>query len=237
MTAEGAGWPDRMRSISGNLIVSCQAGRGHALRDTATMRRMAHAAVAGGAAAIRCGGVGGTDDVAAIAAAVDVPVIGLTKDGSEGVYITPTVAAAQSVVDAGADVVAADATDRRRPDGAAFTDTVRVVHEVGRLVMADVSTLDEGAAAARAGADIVATTLAGNIAPATASGPDLDLVKALREALPSVPIVAEGRYHTPGDAAAAIAAGADSVVVGTAITDPTWLTGRFAAALTGTHQN
>lgn len=232
MTSEGVGLSELMRRLSGNLTVSCQAGSGHALRDTTTMRRMAHAAVAGGAGAIRCGGVGGTDDVAAIAAAVDVPVIGLTKDGSAGVYITPTVAAARSVVAAGAHVVAADATDRPRPDGAAFTDTVRAVHEAGRLVMADVSNLEEGVAAARAGADLVATTLAGNIPPVTALGPDLDLVKALCSALPEVPLVAEGRYHSPADAAAALDAGADTVVVGTAITDPTWLTGRFADALT-----
>lgn len=233
MTADGVELPELMRRIGGSLIVSCQAGDGHALRDTATMRRMAHAGVSGGAAAIRCGGVGGTDDVAAIAAAVDVPVVGLTKEGSEGVYITPTVAAARSVAAAGADVVAADATDRPCPDGAAFVETVRAVHEAGRLVMADVATRDEGIAAAAAGADLVATTLAGNIPPSTAVAPDLELVKALRAALPDQPIVAEGRYHTPGDAAAAVAAGADAVVVGTAITDPTWLTGSFASALPG----
>lgn len=62
--------------ISGKLIVSCQAGHGHALRDTGTIERMARAAVDGGAVAIRCGGVGGTPDVAAVVSAVKVPVIG-----------------------------------------------------------------------------------------------------------------------------------------------------------------
>lgn len=218
--------------IGGGLIVSCQAGHGHALRDTATMVRLAHAAVDGGAAAIRCGGVGGVADVAAIVHAVDVPVVGLTKDGTDGVYITPTVEAARSVAAAGADVVAADATDRPRPDGADFADTVRAVHDEGRLVMADVATVAEGIAAAEAGADMVATTLAGNIGPqAPPPGPDLDLVVSLHAALPDVPIVAEGRYHGSDDAAAAISRGAVAVVVGTAITDPTWITGRFAAAL------
>lgn len=231
MTSRNMALPELLEHISGKLIVSCQAGTGHALRDTPTMRRMAHAAVAGGASAIRCGGVGGVEDVAAVSATVDVPVIGLTKDGSTGVYITPTVASAQSIVDSGADVVAADATARPRPDGATFADTVRTVHEAGCLVMADVATFDEGVAAARTGADIVATTLAGNIGPDTPDGPDLDLVADLHAALGDVPIVAEGRYHTPDDAAAAIASGATSVVVGTAITDPTWITGRFARGL------
>jgi N-acylglucosamine-6-phosphate 2-epimerase len=220
------------RSTSGRLIVSCQAPAGHPMRDTDALVRMANAAVAGGAAAIRCGGVGGVTDVAAIVAVVDVPVIGLTKDGTEGVYITPTVDAALGVVAAGADVVAIDATRRPRPDGRDFAASVEAVHAAERLVMADVSTADEGVAAAAAGADIVATTLAGYTpASAYADGPDLTLVSALRAALPDLMIVAEGRYHSPVQAAAAFAAGATSVVVGTAITDPTWITASFVAAL------
>lgn len=219
-----------LEQIDRRLIVSCQAGDGHALRDTSTVVRLARAAVDGGAAAIRCGGVGGAPDVAAVVPVVPVPVIGLTKDGTDGVYITPTVAAARSVVDSGADVVAADATDRPRPDGAVFADTVLAVHEAGRLVMADISTLDEGIAAAEAGADLIATTLAGNIEPQPQpAAPDIDLVAQLRRALPGAPIVAEGRYYHPHEVGAAVSAGANAVVVGTAITDPTWLTSRFAA--------
>lgn len=219
-------------AIRGRLVVSCQAGTGHALRDTPTLVRMAQAAVAGGAAAIRCGGVGGVPDVAAIAAVVPVPVIGLTKDGAEGVYITPTVEAALAVAHAGAAVVATDGTTRLRPDGAPFSATVEAVHEGGALVMADVSTLAEGIAAAEAGADIVATTLAG-YTPGNPrrDEPDLELVAALRRELPKILLVAEGRLHSPAQAAAAVAAGADAVVVGTAITDPTWLTSTFAAGV------
>ncbi|GAA0951619.1 N-acetylmannosamine-6-phosphate 2-epimerase [Actinocorallia libanotica] len=218
--------------VGGRLIVSCQAWDGHPLRDTAALTRMALAAVEGGAAAIRCGGVGGTPDIVSIRAAVDVPVIGLTKDGTEGVYITPTATAARAVVEAGADVVAIDATDRPRPDGLSFADSVRAVHDLGRLVMADVATLAEGVAAAEAGADIVATTLAGYTpARPKTDGPDLSLVRDLREALPATLLIAEGRYHSPAHAAAALEAGATSVVVGTAITDPAWITASFAAAL------
>lgn len=221
-----------VRAVEGRLIVSCQASQGHALRDSDTIARMALAAVAGGAAAIRCGGVGGLADVAAVAAAVDLPVIGLTKDGTEGVYITPTVEAALAVVAAGAGVVAADATGRVRPDGRAFADTVAAVHDAGALVMADVSTLSEGVAAAEAGADIIASTLSGYTPHSPmVPGPDLELVRQLRVALPGAIIVAEGRYHDPARAAAAIESGATSVVVGTAITDPAWITSQFARAL------
>ncbi|WP_067804542.1 putative N-acetylmannosamine-6-phosphate 2-epimerase [Actinomadura formosensis] len=219
-------------AVAGRLIVSCQAGEGHPLRDTATLVRMARAAAGGGAAAIRCGGVGGLPDVAAVAAAVDVPVIGLTKDGTGGVFITPTVTAARAVAEAGAQVVAADATRRPRPDGHPLTASIEAVHDAGALFMADVSSLEEGVAAAEAGADAVATTLAGYTLPGPPpDGPDLDLVHALREALPDALIVAEGRYHSPAAAASAIQAGATCVVVGTAITDPQWITAQFTTAL------
>ncbi|MHB1973943.1 MAG: N-acetylmannosamine-6-phosphate 2-epimerase, partial [Acidimicrobiales bacterium] len=79
------------RAIESGIIVSCQAGPGSPLRDSATVTRIAEAAVIGGAAAIRCGGAGGAEDVAAIRAAVRVPVVGLTKEGTSGVYITPSV--------------------------------------------------------------------------------------------------------------------------------------------------
>lgn len=220
-------------AITGRLIVSCQASEGHAFRDTRTIARLAQAAANGSAAALRCGGVGGVPDVAAVAEAVDVPVIGLTKSGGEGVFITPTVDAARSVAAEQVAVVTLDGTLRPRPDGSTLEDSIRVIHESGKLAMADVSAVDEGVAAVRAGADLVATTLSG-YAPGSRrlDGPDLALVRELAEALPGTPIVAEGRYHTPQQAAEAIRAGATSVVVGTAITDPTWITRSFAQAVT-----
>ena len=106
-----------IENLRGRLIVSAQAPDGHAMRDTHTLTHVARACVDGGAAAIRCGGYGGLDDIRAIAGAVDVPVFGLTKEGSEGVYITPSVASVGAVAEAGADVVCVDATFRPRQDG------------------------------------------------------------------------------------------------------------------------
>ncbi|GAA0740683.1 putative N-acetylmannosamine-6-phosphate 2-epimerase [Dactylosporangium roseum] len=222
---------DLMATIRGGLIVSCQAGPEHPLRDTSTMRRLAEAAVLGGATAVRCGGVGGIADVRAVAAAVAVPVIGLTKSGTDGVFITPTVADALRVLAAGAAVVATDATTRPRPDGAELRETIEAVHDAGGIVMADVSTVAEGVAAASAGADLVATTLSGYTpySPRTAE-PDLALVRDLVAELPAVPIIAEGRYHRIEQVREALEAGAGAVVVGTAITDPVWITRRFADA-------
>ncbi|MFF5727035.1 N-acetylmannosamine-6-phosphate 2-epimerase [[Kitasatospora] papulosa] len=219
---------DLAETLEGRLIVSCQAPPGDPMRETSALVRLALCAVAGGGAAIRANE---PEVVAAITAAVDLPVIGLWKDGDTGVYITPTVRHALAVVEAGAAVVAADATDRPRPDGSTFAELAAAVHAAGALVMADVSTLAEGIAAADQGADFVSTTLSGYV-PGTPkqTGPDLDLVTSLSAAL-SVPVVAEGRINSPEEAAEAVARGAHSVVVGTAITAPTALTSRFVAGL------
>ncbi|NLU68952.1 putative N-acetylmannosamine-6-phosphate 2-epimerase [Streptomyces sp. HNM0574] len=217
--------------MAGRLVVSCQAPPGDPMRDTGTLVRLARAAAAGGAAGVR---VNGPEVVAAVAGAVGLPVIGLWKDGDTDVHITPTVRHALAVARAGADVVAADATGRPRPDGSGFAELAAAVHASGALVMADVATLEQGVAAEAAGADLVSTTLSG-YAPGSPrqDGPDLALVAELARAV-RVPVVAEGRVAGPEDAASALAHGAHSVVVGTAITAPTALTGRFVTRLAAT---
>jgi len=220
-----------LEELRGRLVVSCQAPDDHPLRDTQVMVAMARAAEQAGAAAIRCGGYGGVADIRAIRTAVTCPVIGLTKEGTTGVYLTPTLDAARRVCDAGATVVAADATLRPRPDGSTVAQAITLTHALGRLFMADVDSADAGLAAAAAGADIVATTLA---ARAGDGGPDLALVARLRAELPAdVFVVAEGHCRTPADARAARVAGADAVVVGTAITDTRWIAARFVDAVAG----
>ncbi|MFE3556200.1 N-acetylmannosamine-6-phosphate 2-epimerase [Streptomyces sp. NPDC059193] len=220
---------DRLR---GALIVSCQAYPGEPMRDPDTMRRVAMAARDGGAVGIRAQGL---DDIRAIRGALDLPLIGLWKDGTEGVYITPTARHALAVLEAGADIVALDATDRPRPDRRPLAASIDAVRAAGGLVMADVSTYEEGVRAAGLGADLVGTTLSG-YTPATydrkAAGPDLELVERLAGAL-DVPVVAEGRIHSPTQAALALEHGAYAVVVGTAITHPTTLTRWFADAVEG----
>lgn len=210
------------------LIVSCQAYPGEPMRHPETMAQVAHAVVAGGAAAVRLQGLADLDAVAGI----EVPVIGLVKEGTDGVFITPTLRLALAVAASGADVVAVDGTRRDRPDGLSLAQTIRSLKaEHGVSVMADCGSLDDAQAAEDAGADYVATTLAGYTGerPRT-DGPDLELVAAVVDACDR-PVIAEGRYHAPADCVAALAAGAHAVCVGTAITHPTTITGWFAAAI------
>ncbi len=217
-------------NLEGKLIVSCQAYMGEPLRHPETMAQMARAAELGGAAAIRCQGL---SDIAAIKGRVEVPVIGLWKEGHEGVYITPTLRHARACIAAGADVVAIDATGRPRPDGLTFEETVEALRDE-TLVMADCSCMDDVERALEAGVDIVSTTLAGytDARPKT-DGPDLDFLnEAVAAAKPyDIPVFCEGRIHTFDDAKAAIDAGAFAIVVGTAITHPTSITRWFASAI------
>jgi N-acylglucosamine-6-phosphate 2-epimerase len=219
-----------IEAIRGRLIVSCQAYPGEPMCDPRTMTQVAQAAVIGGAAAIRAQGL---DDVASIRTALTVPLIGLVKIGHDGVFITPTLEAALAVADAGADVVAIDGTGRPRPDGRTLADTVEQfkARRPRCLLMADVSTYDEGVDAAAAGVHLVGTTLAGHTDYShQGDGPDLELLQRLVADL-DVPVLAEGRIHTPALAAEALRRGAHSVVVGTAITHPTTITSWFVDAL------
>ncbi|MCQ4205745.1 N-acetylmannosamine-6-phosphate 2-epimerase [Streptomyces longispororuber] len=217
-------------ALTGRLIVSCQAPPGDAMRHTDTLVRMACAAREGGAAAVR---VNEPEVVAATVAAIDLPVIGLWKDGDTGVYITPTVRHALALVEAGAAVVAADATARPRPDGSTLSEPVAAVQEAGALEMADVSNLAEGVDAARQGADFVSTTLSGYVPGSPQqSEPDLRLVSELTAAV-SVSRGSGGPDRHSGAGRRGAGRGASSVVVGTAITAPTALTRLFVAGLGG----
>ncbi len=198
------------------------------------MAQMARACELGGAAAIRCQGL---SDIAAIKGRVEIPVIGLWKEGHEGVYITPTLRHAIACVNAGADVVAIDATGRPRPDGRTFEETVAALREqCDTLVMADCMTIEDIRRGVAAGCDLVSTTLSHNKAAINTTmdeGPDLPILRQAVEEFPDVPVICEGHVHTPADAAAAMGAGAWAVVVGTGITHPTSLTKWFCAAIEG----
>lgn len=239
MSARPTSRADVLASLAGTLVVSCQAHGDNPLVGPSTMATMARAAVLGGAGGIRAEGAA---DVEAIVAAVPVPVIGLVKAPARGpdeVFITPTYADAESVAQAGAAVIALDGTPRPRRGGAALSEIVDRIHrELGLAVMADVDSLNSGRFAADAGCDLVGTTLSGytaatNCTPGASSapdGPDLQLVARLSQAL-EVPVVAEGRIWTREDALVAFAAGASTVVVGTAVTNPMLITRRFIAAV------
>jgi putative N-acetylmannosamine-6-phosphate epimerase len=215
----------------GALVVSCQARADNPLHGPVYMSAMALAAEAGGALGIRANG---PEDIAAIRAVTKLPIIGIAKvwDDRFPVYITPGFEDAARIGQAGADIIAMDATPRPRNGDPVERLIGRIRAELGKEVFADISTLDEGRAAHAAGATYVATTLSGyteETAPNKGDGPDLELLSALVAAIPA-PVVAEGRFDTPDLVAEAFKRGAHAVVVGTSITNPREITKKFVQA-------
>jgi N-acylglucosamine-6-phosphate 2-epimerase len=215
-------------NLRGRLIVSCQASVESPFADAALMTAMARAVLLGGAAALRI------ESVAHVQAMrlLEAPVVGLIKRRTPGsdVYITPTVADVEALVDAGAAIIATDGTARVRPGGEILADLVTAAHALGVPVMADIDGVPAAEHALAAGADILGTTLSGYTAGGVPEGPDLRLVAELVARF-DAPVFAEGRYSTPEQVGEAIARGAWSVVVGTAISDPVRSTARFRSAV------
>jgi N-acylglucosamine-6-phosphate 2-epimerase len=201
------------------LVVSCQSFPGEPLYGSHYMAAMAKAAEIGGAVGIRANS---PEQISEIRQEVQLPIIGLWKREFPGfdVYITPRVEDAQAVFEAGANVVAIDATHRPRPDGLTLEQTIRMLRDLEIPVMADISTYEEGIAAEAYGANLISTTLSGYTPYSPQQkDPDLRLLARLAGSV-SVPVVAEGRISTPQQASQALELGATFVVVGGAITRP-----------------
>lgn len=153
----------------------------------------------------------------------DALIVGLWKRTypDSSVYITPGWEEIRAVWGAGADVVAIDATERPRPGGEALELLIeRARRELGAPLMADVDSVANGVRAAALGCDWVGTTLFGYTeATAQLRPPAWDLLPQLRQQLPpAVSLICEGGLASPHQVRQALDAGADAVVVGTAIT-------------------
>ncbi|MBA2646336.1 MAG: N-acetylmannosamine-6-phosphate 2-epimerase [Pyrinomonadaceae bacterium] len=216
----------------GGLVVSCQAAADSPLARPDIIAALALTAARNGAVGVR---IDGAENIVAVrGAGVNVPVIGIEKQLSEGseVYITPTYDSAARVAGSGADVIALDATGRARPGGEKLSEIVgRIKRGLRRPVMADVATYEEGRRAAEeAGADFVGTTLSGYTAETVGNdAPDFPLVEQLAARL-SVPVICEGRLRSAEDVRRAFECGAFAVVIGGAITGVDWLVRHYVAA-------
>lgn len=201
------------------LIISCQALPEEPLHSPFIMGRMALAAKQVGAVAIRCQSV---PDIVEIKKVTGLPVIGLIKknfDDSE-IFITPTKEEVQALIDCGCEIIALDATLRKRPHDEKLEDLVKMIKDAGRLSLADISNDEEGVNAQKIGFDAISTTLSG-YTPYSPKlhGPDLGLVARLVDKL-DIPVFAEGRINTPDDLKRAFEVGAYGAIVGSAITRP-----------------
>jgi len=192
---------------------------------------MAKAALMGGAVGIRANS---PVDCASIKQNVDLPIIAIYKKvyGSSNVYITPTIEEVKVLLPISPEIIAVDATNRKRPNGKTLEYFLKEIKQIYKgLIMADISNLEEGIEAQRIGFDIVSTTLSGYTDyTLDRSKPDIQLIKNLKDVL-KLPIIAEGNIDSPRCAKNCLSAGAWAVVVGGAITRPQLITKKFVDAI------
>ncbi len=225
-----------LKQMKGKVIVSCQAVPGEPLyvEEKSIMYLMARAAKQAGTPVIRTSSI---RDVVAIKEETGLPVIGLIKvqyDGFES-YITPTMKEVDALVEAGSDVIALDCTNQKRGDGKSISEFITEVRSKypDEILMADISTYEEGINAWKLGMDIVGTTMSGYTPYSPKlDGPDYELVKKLSSTV-DIPVIGEGRVHSPEQAVEMLNAGAYAVVVGGAITRPLEIAQRFMKAVEG----
>ncbi len=217
------------QKIKGKIIVSCQAVPGEPLyvEEKSIMYLMARAAKQAGTPAIRTSSI---RDVVAIKEETGLPVIGLVKVQYEGFesYITPTMKEVDDLVEAGSDIIALDCTNQKRGDGKTVSEKYPEA-----ILMADISTYEDGVNAWKLGMDLVGTTMSGYTGyTQKTDGPDYELVRKLSETI-DVPVIGEGRVHSPEQAVKMLETGAFAVVVGGAITRPLEIAQRFMKAVEG----
>lgn len=221
-----------MAILKTGLILSCQAEEGSPFNSPQFIAAFAKAAELGGAVGVR---VRDPENVKAVEQVVQLPIIGLTKGtfDSGRVLITPTIDDVLRLIDAGAEIIAVDATIRRRPGGLSGIEFLRLVKsKIAGKVMADISNVQEGLAAAEEGADFVSTTLSGYVEGQAPSKyePDYVLIEEIALRI-KTPIIAEGRIWSTEQARKAIRLGAFAVCIGSAITRPVEIVKRFVNSL------
>ena len=197
-----------IESVFHKLIVSCQALPEEPLHSSFIMGRMAVAAKEGGAGGIRANSV---------------------ED------ITPTIREVDELMQVKPDVIAVDATCRRRPDGRKLEEFYAEIREKypQQLLMADCSTMQEMLYADKLGFDFIGTTLVGYTEESKGCQIEKNDFELIRELIKRVkhPVIGEGNINTPQKLKRVMEIGVYSVVIGSAITRPQLITKKFTDAL------
>ncbi|MCA9895666.1 MAG: N-acetylmannosamine-6-phosphate 2-epimerase, partial [Anaerolineae bacterium] len=117
------------------IIVSCQADPNTPTESVDMIVAFAESAQMGGACGLR---LNSAEHVAAVRARVSLPIIAIQKSMplGEKVLITGDHNEVGPLADAGAEVIAFDATDRQRPSS--LKQIVAAIHQNGALALADI---------------------------------------------------------------------------------------------------
>ena len=225
-----------LNKIKNNIIISVQAQTNEPLYDKNCMLAMMKSVVNGGAAGLR---VANVRDVKNAKENFNVPIIGITKphiipqNYKELVYITPTVKDCVDQIDAGADIIAFDATIRKNitsENNSSLNEIISTIKNANKLAMADIATFEEAQMAYEKGVDIISTTLSGYTVESENSSPkdkpDFELLQKIASSF-DVPVILEGKIWEPNDVKKAFELQAFSVVIGSSVTRPQLIVKRF----------
>ena len=129
-----------LKKLKNKIIVSCQPNEGGPQDKTSIIVSMAKAAILGG-----CGGVRieGEKNIRAVKKNISVPLIGIIKNdiANYKVRITPLLKDVDKIINSGADIIAYDATNRKRPFST--EEIIFKIKKANCLAMADCSNVDD----------------------------------------------------------------------------------------------
>ncbi len=227
-----------IQKLQGGLIVSCQALEDEPLHSSFIMGRMALAAQQGGAVGIRANS---PQDIAEIRKNVDLPVIGIVKRNypDSEAFITASMREVDELMSltseaAAPEIIALDARCGTRPNNQSFSDFFRAIKEKypNVLLMADCASFEEMQNAEKLGFDFIGTTLVGYTPESKGVRIEDNNFALIRKAVEELntPIIAEGNINTPEKVKTVMGLGVFSIVVGSAITRPKWITEQFVNA-------
>lgn len=225
---------ERIKTLKGKLIVSCQALPQEPLHSSFIMGRMARAAKEGGAAGIRANT---KEDIKEIQEVTGLPIIGIVKRDypDSAVYITPTMKEIKELMEVKPEIVAIDATGALRPGNVTLADFFHQIKEKypEQKLMADCSTIEEALFADELGFDFIGTTMVGYTPQSKGLKIEENDFEILRMILEKVkhPVIAEGNVNSPEKAKRVIELGSYAVVVGSSITRPQLITKGYAEAV------
>ena len=228
------GTEDRIKTLKGKLIVSCQALPQEPLHSSFIMGRMARAAKEGGAAGIRANT---KEDIKEIQEVTGLPIIGIVKRDypDSAVYIMPTMKEIEELMEVKPEIVAIDATGALRPGNVTLADFFHQIKEKypEQKLMADCSTIEEALFADELGFDFIGTTMVGYTPQSKGLKIEENDFEILRTILKKVkhPVIAEGNVNSPEKAKRVIELGSYAVVVGSSITRPQLITKGYAEAV------
>lgn len=231
-----------LNKIKNKIIVSSQAQKNEPLYNEIAMNALIETIV-----------VLGKTDCLRLAGARDVKntkkkfgdsvvVIGITKPDiipvnyKELVYITPNIEDANSLIEAGADIIAFDATKRERKTN--VLELINFIHSKNKMAMADIAEFNEAKEAYELGADIISTTLSGYTKNTenTPDTPDFNLLQKCVKEL-KCPIILEGKTKDYKDVKHAFELGAYAVVIGSMVTRPHKIIEEFKKGLLWKNQS